>query len=133
MAAGWGPWRATGNLSSSRLSVRLRRQPVAKVNVFEGSRRLALLLKLVWLIGVAGVTWSAIPSSVYIHFVTDFPTEPFRLVTDNCRSGTDALEFVSRNIGEGRTAQVQLCFAARRSDEGRHVVPYRVDANGTWW
>jgi len=39
-------------------------EPMARINVFEGSRRIALLLKLVWVIGVASVSYV---ESVPIH------------------------------------------------------------------
>lgn len=103
---------------------------MARFNVFEGSRRIALLIKVVWAIGALVVGWTTSPY-VSMEFSTSYPGAEF-VKSDDCKIGTDAVEFISRPIDNGRTVSVQLCFKALRADSGAEVVPYKVES-GKWW
>ena len=107
---------------------------MARFNIFKGSRRIALLAQFLWVVGVAIFMWTESSSNVSLNFITDSPGQAFRMVvTDDCNIGTDATEFITRDIGDGKMARVELCFKAVRADSGKQFVPYRADPNGTLW
>ena len=103
---------------------------MARFNLFEGSRRIALLLKVAWVIGVAAITYSTSPYAS-LRFVTWSPVDTFHRTTDDCQIGTDAMEFVTHSIGDGKSVSAQLCFKAQLF-ESRLLVPYK-DENGKLW
>jgi len=106
---------------------------MARFNIFEGSRRIALLVKCLWVIGALIIGWMEYPN-ISLLFVTHGPGQDFQLATgDDCSIGTDGIEFISRDIGDGKTASIRLCFKARRDNSGQQVVPYKVESSGTWW
>jgi hypothetical protein len=74
--------------------------PLARINVFERSRRIALVLKVVWLIGVAIVAAVLLPSAS-LTFITLRPHEPLILTGETC-DGRDAVEFVKPSTMVGR-------------------------------
>jgi hypothetical protein len=103
---------------------------MARFNVFEGSRRIALLIKVVWAIGAVAVGWTNSPR-VSLEFSTSHPDAAF-IRSDGCISGTDATRYISRPIDDGKIAYVELCFKAMKADSGELVVPYRSEG-GRWW
>lgn len=103
---------------------------MARFNVFEGSRRIALLIKVVWAIGAVAVGWTASPH-VSLEFSTSHPDAAF-IKSDDCTIGTDATKFISRPIDNDKTVSVELCFKALRADSGAYLVPYRAEG-GRWW
>jgi hypothetical protein len=103
---------------------------MARVNLFEGSRRIALFVKVVWVLGVVAFLYADGPS-VRLNFETAGPDSPFTMVQgDDCRIGSDASEYFTRRVG-GNTLSIQLCFRAH-SFEQQRLVPYKVE-NGTVW
>lgn len=105
-----------------------------KINVFEGSRRVATVLKVLWVVAVAIITWNSNSPHVSLHFVTDYPNQGFRRVAyGGCQSGVDAQEFVQRDFAEGREAFVTLCFKARPADDGTLVIPTEVESDKRWF
>jgi hypothetical protein len=103
---------------------------MARFNLFEGSRRIALLLKVLWAIGALAVGWTSAPF-VSMEFATSHPDAGF-IASDNCKIGTDAVEFINREIEDGQTVSVELCFKALQADSGAQIVPYKVE-KGRWW
>jgi hypothetical protein len=103
---------------------------MARFNVFEGSRRIALLIKVLWAIGALAVGWTTSPY-VSMKFSTSNPDANF-VQSDNCRIGKDAVRFISRPIDDGRTVSIELCFKALRAESGAEVVPYKVES-ARWW
>jgi len=100
------------------------------VNVFEGSRRVALLLKVLWVLGALAIIWHNSPF-VSMAFATSSPDAAFSKV-DGCASGTDARVFISRPIGNGKSVSLELCFKPLRADSGAQLVPYKMQ-KGWWW
>ena len=104
---------------------------MSRFNLFEGSRRIALILKGIWVIAVVVVSYTQSPF-VTLTFFTMMPNDAFvRLPNEECEVGTDALDFLSREFAQGRAVSVQLCYKAARSDDSRLLVPFQVDA-GRW-
>src|SRR5436190_6465572 len=102
---------------------------MARINVFEGSRRVALLIKILWAIAALAIGWTSSPY-VSMEFSTPYPDAAFVKSAD-CRIGTDAVQFITREIGDGKTVSIQLCFTALRADSGAQVVPFKVES-GRW-
>jgi hypothetical protein len=82
-------------------------------------------------VGVAIVAWTTSPY-VSLHFVTHWPNEMFQKGADDCAIGTDAMKFISRDIGGSKSASVELCFKARSADSGAQVVPFAIESTGRW-
>ena len=102
-------------------------------NIFEGCRRIALLLKVVYLVGVAVVSYGQSPY-VSLEFFTSRPNEPFvQRPNAECDTTADSYEYVTREFAQGKTVSVQLCFKAVRSDNGRLLIPFTVEPSGRWW
>jgi hypothetical protein len=102
-------------------------------NIFEGSRRIALLLRVIWVIGVGVFTFAQSPY-VSLSFSTPSPTSPFVQTADNkCNIGTDGWKTVTREIETGKNVSVSLCFEAMAFEDGRRLVPYKVDQKGLTW
>jgi hypothetical protein len=85
--------------------------PAVDVNVFEGCRRIALALKLAWLVLVA-LVGAILPTSVSMNFVTQGPGSPFVRTDEPCASG-DARKFVTRTLENGTSVLASLCFKSR--------------------
>jgi len=102
-----------------------------RVNVFEGSRRLGLLLRIVWVV-VALFFTNVDEPRVSITYETFAPLDEFRKASTGCNYSTDKIEPISRPIGEGRTASISLCFRAQSfGEDGKQLVPYLVKEDGT--
>lgn len=78
---------------------------------------------------VAG--WTTSPY-VFVKFSTSHPDAAFIKSDDDCTVGTDALEYISRPIDNGRVVSVELCFKARRVQSGAQIVPYGGEID-SWW
>jgi hypothetical protein len=75
---------------------------MAKVNVFEGARRIVLLLKVAWVIGCIVVVWNNEP---YIsrHYATAGPSAPF-IRSEGCNTVRDhSKHLFSHPLEDGKT------------------------------
>lgn len=105
---------------------------MTRINVFEGSRRIALVLKVVWLIGVAVVA-SVHSAPVSMTFVTSQPNAPFIITDEDCDTSSDAVEFVTRAIDNHRSISARLCFKSQAFEPNQQrLVPYRIDNDTVW-
>jgi len=105
---------------------------MAQFNVFEGSRRIALLIKVLWVIGVIVVAYSQTPY-VSITMFTGMPDDPFARIADMPCGTDDDSEYVTREFAPGRTVSVHLCFMAATASDNRRLIPFRMDADGKRW
>ena len=105
---------------------------MARLNLFEGSRRISLLLKIVWVLGVVAVAYSQTPY-VSLHFTTTHPAATLTMSDYDCQVGVDAMEFVTRTLDDGRSVSAQLCFQSPvfQSNQQR-LVPYKVESDQIW-
>jgi hypothetical protein len=105
---------------------------MAGINVFEGSRRIALLLKVVWVIGVAVLSYMQSPD-VLVKFVTTQPDAPFMITDEDCEIGADGIERVIRAIDGGRSISAELCFKSQVFESNQQrLVPYKVEKDTMW-
>jgi hypothetical protein len=105
---------------------------MARMNIFEGARRIGLLIKVLWLIVVAFFTYNDQPY-VQLKFASSSPIAALVRVSGDCQIGVDATEYITRDLSAGRSAGINLCFRAQSFDNGKRLVPYRVDDKGMMW
>lgn len=94
-----------------------------KVNFFEGGRRIALVIGLIWILG--WLTFGVFNEPyVSVTYAVAWPGEnPTR--AKEC-ADKDAREYISRTATSGQRVSVTLCFAAQEANDGRLLVPYAV-------
>jgi hypothetical protein len=104
------------------------------VNIFEGARRITLLVGITWIVGwVIGGFFAGKPH-VFATFVIDQPGSPFVWSEADSCALPNASKWVSRSTSSGTDATLVLCFSARLVRDGRLLIPYRLDReNNTWW
>lgn len=106
-----------------------------KLNVFEGARRISLLVGVLWAVGVAIAVWNNEPYLVVRYDVLAPNAAPIKS-PDQDRSycaSEDTFKSKSMTAPNGSDLNVHLCFKARRFDNGRMLVPYKIDPDGTLW
>ncbi len=99
------------------------------INIFEGARRIAVVIGAFWLAGWLG---NAVFSRTYpeLHYVVaGLGAEPMRAL--GC-GRDDAVQRVSADDAKGPVDAV-LCFRAQLADNGKMLVPYANSGNGKWW
>jgi hypothetical protein len=102
-------------------------------NLFEGARRIQLLLQVLWVLGCVVFVWNDTPS-LSLKYETLHPAAPFHRTTGECGS-EDASEFrYGYDLGDGKRASISLCFKAQPFPNNQaNLVPYKVDENGMLW
>ena len=99
------------------------------LNVFEGARRISLLMEIVWVIGCAVMFWTQSPH-VSLTYQADRPSALFQ-VADNCGSD-DAREYKTVGLADNKAVHVTLCFKAHFFENRGMLVPYREEEK-RWW
>lgn len=102
--------------------------------MFEGARRILLLIQILWGVGVVAVTWSESPYITTRFGVSTINALPVQMDEDSsCNIGSDAIEYLSRNTKSGKSVSVTLCFKPQKFDDGRMLIPFKVDSGGRLW
>lgn len=100
------------------------------MNIFEGARRIAFAVFVLWSIGVVLFTLFDRPYVAVMYEVLHHGAPP--ALGTGCRS-EDASEYVgARPTPSGKDVFVTLCFRASKFDDGRMLVPYKSEA-ATYW
>lgn len=96
------------------------------INVFEGARRIAKLVAVLWVVGwiVAAFTQSA--PYISVNYTVSWPNPPHRSDDPPCDFGDNAIESVTVVTKRGTEAHARLCFLAKRAEDGRKLIPYGV-------
>ena len=106
---------------------------MAQFNIFEGSRRVALLIKVLWVAAVLFIAYSQSPS-VSITFATMHPTGPFEISDSDCEVGSDGIEYKTLSLPDGRSIFGTLCFKSMWFESTqKRLVPYKTGEGGTVW
>ncbi|MFP5408093.1 MAG: hypothetical protein ACLGGY_02300 [Gammaproteobacteria bacterium] len=91
-----------------------------KLNIFEGARRISLLIGALWVVGWGAQAIFSAPYSQVTYGVLMLGA-PF--VTEECPSDA-ATEYLERKAPDGKDVNVKLCFFAGESNSGEMLVPY---------
>jgi hypothetical protein len=101
-----------------------------RINIFEGSRRIRLLLQILWVVGVLVNSWNNNPS-VWVTYQTYGPDYPFIKANESSSSceSNDHSEWFYTQTKNGTSVSLTLCFKAQEFNNGLMLVPYKTDAN----
>jgi hypothetical protein len=100
-----------------------------RVNIFEGARRIALALGILWVGGCVAYAVFAEPYA-HLHFsINGLGAAPVRV--ERC-GDNDGARYIATKDGKGNSVGVTLCFKAVKSDSGEPLVPYAPAENGRW-
>lgn len=102
------------------------------INIFEGARRIALLIA-----GVAtiGTVIGLVTNEPYmpIKYSIAHPTGPFVRMEDSCPSDASKHYFTAKT-STGKNVSVDLCILAMSfGKNGDRLIPYKVDEQGMIW
>lgn len=102
------------------------------INVFEGARRIAKLVSVIWIVSwiVAGFQ---IQPSVDVTYKIEWPdVSPVRM-NENCPSGSGK-KYQRLSTQSGTSASIVFCFPTQISNSGKKLIPYKIDRKTqTWW
>ena len=100
-----------------------------RLNVFEGARRIALLMGIVWAGGCVG--YAVFNEPFYrLHFAIDWSKAP--VLVEDC-ADEDARQYPDVKGSNGDEIPVALCFVASKASDGRMLVPYAEDPAKPGW
>lgn len=100
-----------------------------KVNIFEGARRISLLIGALWVVGWGAHAVFSEPYSRVTYSVLWLGV-PF--VSGVCPDDA-AAEYINRKTPWGEDVNVELCFLASETDNGEMLVPYADAGEGKAW
>jgi hypothetical protein len=97
-----------------------------KINVFEGARRVGLIIAGLWVLAwaiAAVVYWN---QTIHVRLVVPGPDEPAQLLEANASCGRDdATELITLTTQAGTKVFGSLCFKAHEAQDGRMLIPFR--------
>lgn len=101
-----------------------------KFNIFEGARRISLLIGG---IAVAGTLIALVTYDPYVsvRYSIAHPNGAFMRMQESCPSDA-ARHYFSSKTGTGQSVSVDLCLLAMGKDSDR-LIPYKVDEQGMIW
>ncbi|HEY4898608.1 MAG TPA: hypothetical protein VIH79_02690 [Candidatus Nanopelagicaceae bacterium] len=100
-----------------------------KINMFEGARRITKLIAVIWVVGWCINMFTSRPY-IQAYFRIDSPSSvPIRMgVQENGCDGDDASEYLyGKYTSKGTEINATLCFKPMTFDNGKILIPYRVD------
>jgi hypothetical protein len=92
------------------------------MNIFEGARRVAILIAGFIVIGGAIAIYNIAPHVVINYKVLNFGIAPLKI--DACNELVDAKRYNSHVTPNGREFSIRTCFKSSRADDGRLLIPY---------
>jgi hypothetical protein len=103
------------------------------INMFEGGRRIAKLLSVLWVAGFAFMFFGD-PPSVSVKYEVRRPQQAPVLMPSDYDCNTDSRSEANwgRRTPSGTQYDIYVCFLARQFPDGQ-LVPYRVDSDGMMW
>ena len=101
-----------------------------RINIFEGARRITLLIGMVWAVGCIAYAVFTEPYTSITYVVSDLNSPP--VLAKEC-SRDDASEYTVQQSPNGKSVHVNLCFKASKADNGEMLVPYKDAGNGRVW
>ena len=102
------------------------------INIFEGSRRIALLTAGTAAVGTIAAAFLHEPY-VPVTYTITHPTGFFVRTEDSCPMDAGR-HYFSKNLTSGKSVSVNLCLLAMPfGEDGRKLIPYKVDDKGMVW
>lgn len=101
------------------------------VNIFEGARRISLLLAALATILTIIEVVTARPQ-VSVAYIVTRPDGPFVKAAEPCPDKSAHHYFTASTYG-GRELPVTLCLATMRFPDGQDLIPYMIDDKGMFW
>ena len=102
------------------------------INIFEGARRIALLLAGVATIGTV-IGLIVCDPYMPIMYSIAHPSGPFVRMEESCPSDADKHYFTAKT-STGKEVSVDLCLLAMKfGKNGDRLIPYKVDEQGMVW
>ena len=102
-----------------------------KINIFEGSRRIALLIAAVAIVGTAAAIVADDPY-VSVTYRIDHPNGRAVRTDDPCPEAAGR-HYFEVEIAGSKSVNVTLCLTTMRFDNATELVPYRIDEQGMIW
>lgn len=103
-----------------------------KINIFEGSRRIALLIAGLATVGTVIILFTYEPY-MHIKYSIAQPNDPFVRVESPCPSDARSTYF-SAKTSTGKEVSVTLCIMAMSfGKNGERLIPYKIDEQGMIW
>jgi hypothetical protein len=101
-----------------------------RINIFEGSRRIRLLLQILWAVGALSINWNNNPS-IWVTYQTYGPDYPFIKADESSSSceSNDRRESIDTQTKSGTSVYATLCYKAQEFNNNQMLVPYKTDAN----
>ena len=102
------------------------------INIFEGSRRIALLTAVLATLGTLAVLINQDPY-VSINYSIAHPDGTFQRETEDCPSDAGK-DYFTTETRSGKRVSIDLCLLTMSfGDKGEHLVPYKRDEKGMVW
>ena len=103
-----------------------------KFNVFEGARRIALLLAVVATLAVVAVAATHDPY-LSLRYTVSLPGAPFVRSGEVCPLDADS-HYFSTTTTSGHSIGVELCLLPSEfGKDGQKLIPYQIDKAGIVW
>lgn len=101
-----------------------------KVNIFEGARRIALAMGVLWSLGCIGFAGFSEPNAHLTYSIAWPGTAPVQAA--EC-GDSDGREFTYATTRGGNRVSVTLCLTAHQVKDGELLVPYAPAPDSQWW
>lgn len=102
------------------------------INIFEGARRIALLIAGAATLGTVIGLFTYEPYTPIAYSIA-YPTGPFVRMEDTCPSDA-SMHYFTAKTSTGKKVSVNLCISAMSfGKNGERLIPYKVDEQGMIW
>lgn len=103
-----------------------------KFNIFEGARRVALLIGGIAIVGTL-IALVIYDPYVSVQYSIAYPNGSFMQIQESCPSDAEQHYFSSKT-STGQSVSVDLCLLAMTFDkDNTRLIPYKVDEQGMVW
>ena len=96
--------------------------------MFEGARRIALAIGVLWTVGCLAYAVVTEPYVSLTFAVQTYGAKP--VPAEGCET-RDASKYTTVEAPKGKQVSVTLCFIADRADNGSYLIPYRTVASAS--
>lgn len=103
-----------------------------RFNVFEGARRIAMLIGALWVVIYGTLSWNSEPYTIGLTYMIDWVgSQPYR--TDAPCGLNNTVERSEVKLPSGKEIPALLCFRSQKDDRGEGLIPYKLAPDGSAW